>query len=180
MPGGIFSTLRAPLLLGVMVLLMLFGGGLSLVLSDDGSSLTRLTSVTTIPPTEPSDAVALLQVRPDTNGLVGSSSVERVVPVVECVDRRDPSTWLAYFGYENGNDSGVSVPVGDTNHLRAATGTPPTRFDPGRLRYAFAVALSPDETVNWSLQGRTASAGGIGPECDLGVYEDIALPAPGA
>jgi len=180
MPGGIFSSLRAPFLLGFMVMLALLGGGLTLVLSDDGSSLTRLTSVTTIPTSEGRDAVALLKVRPDPGDPARSSSVERVKPVVECVDRRDPSIWLAYFGYDNGNDSKVSVPVGDTNHLAADRGSPPSSFDPGRIRFAFAVSFPAQATANWSLQGRTASAGGIGPECDVGVYSDVALPAPGA
>jgi hypothetical protein len=176
--GGIFTSLRAPLLVGLLTMSLLLGGGLSLVLLEDGSSLTRLTSVTTIPASDHATGEALVRITPDDSASAATDGEQRVRPVLECIDRSAAAEWLAYFGYDNLNDFRVDVAAGPDNRLSATSGQPPTSFSAGRIRFAFVATVGPGETVTWALQGRAATATAGGVECDFGPYRDTALPRP--
>jgi hypothetical protein len=165
----------------MLVVALLTGGGLSLVLFDEQPDLTGLTSARS--PEEIDDldeAESLLEVTDDSTAGARPAAVERVRPVLECVDLSDGKSGIAYFGYVNTNETAVDVLHGRDNGLGAdaSAGGVPTTFAPGSNRFAFAVELGPGETVIWNLQGRTATASDISPACQFGAYQDLTLPEP--
>lgn len=177
MRGRFLKRLRTPAGMSFLALALLLGGGFSLVILDDKLPVTSLTSATSS--NDLGVAEALVQVTPSFPA-AGPTTLERVRPVLECVDRRESEQWVAYFGYQNANDGTVVVPVGADNRLEPAAldGAQPSSFAPGTARYHFGVTLEVGGTIGWSLQGRTATANAGSPECDLGAYDDVALPSP--
>jgi hypothetical protein len=165
----------------MLVVALLTGGGLSLVLFDQQPDLTGLTSARSAEDLDDLDeAESLLEVTDDTTAEAPPTALERVRPVLECVEISDGEGGIAYFGYLNTNDVAVDVLHGRDNGLGAdaSSGGVPTTFAPGSNRFAFAVELAPGETVIWNLQGRTATASGVSPACQFGAYEDLTLPEP--
>jgi hypothetical protein len=81
-------------------------------------------------------------------------------PVLECVHDRADGTRVALFGYLNQGPATAA-----TSALRGATGTPPTWFEAGRHRGVFVAEGPASSSIVWSLNGRTATAGGRSPAC---------------
>lgn len=99
-----------------------------------------------------------------------------VTPTVVCVDEQRQAV---YFGYANGGDRVVDIPVGEANAVTradgsAATDQQPTTFAPGEQGPVFWVALDDDGGApTWSLTGedgaaRTATPDDSSPTCSLG------------
>lgn len=176
--GGFWRRVRSPLAVGLLVVALLTGGGLSLVLFEEEPDLTGLTSATSTD--DLVEAESLLGITDDTAAVPPASSLERVRPFLECVDLSESEAGVAYFGYVNANDVTVEVQQGQENGLGAdaASGGVPTTFPPGSKRFAFAVEMGPGQTVIWNLQGRTATAGAGSPACEFGAYKDLRLPEP--
>ena len=97
-------------------------------------------------------------------GVLGASSSAQaaqpdVSPVLECVTVNGDGSFTAFFGYVNRSGATETVPAGGSNRLSgAATGTPPTSFQPGRQVAAFSVRSKGPAVVVWKLGNRTASA----------------------
>jgi len=181
--GGFWRRVRSPLAVGMLVVALLTGGGLSLVLFDEQPELTGLTSAHSrdVVAEDLDEAESLLEVTyDDTASVTSTTTLERVRPVLECVDLSDGAGGIAYFGYMNANDVAVAVLHGRDNGLGtdATSGGVPTTFLPGSQRFAFAVEMGQGQTVIWNLQGRTATASGGSPVCELGAYNDLTLPEP--
>ncbi|HSL58648.1 MAG TPA: hypothetical protein VK866_12460 [Acidimicrobiales bacterium] len=81
-------------------------------------------------------------------------------PVLECVHDRTDGVRVALFGYLNQGPA-TTMP----SALRGATGTPPSTFAAGRHRGVFVATGTTDGAIVWSLNGRTATAGGGSPAC---------------
>jgi hypothetical protein len=96
---------------------------------------------------------------------------EEVSPVLECVIDKGDKLYTARFGYNNPNESAVTIPVGSNNRFsptpqdRAQTIT----FLPGRHRDVFEVDFDGSNLV-WSLNGMTSTASSESDGCinDLG------------
>ena len=80
-------------------------------------------------------------------------------PILMCVARRSPASYVAIFGYEMEGTAPVHVPVGGENRFnryREDLGQP-TTFEPGTRRPAFAVVFD-GLPLTWSLAGRQVTA----------------------
>ena len=99
--------------------------------------------------------------------------------ITECVVDNGDGTLTARFGYENREGYTVRLPQGSANRLvgpvLSSTG-PVTAFPrpevvpgrPGRTPFdegVFTATFSASETITWSLDGRTATAGGATQRC---------------
>ena len=99
-----------------------------------------------------------------------------VKPVLENGGNVTPNgdgTYTATFGYNNQNELGVNIPVGENNKFSPAPQDrgQTTTFLPGRQTNTFSVILQPGETIVWTLEGPngerrtdTATAPQTGPE----------------
>jgi hypothetical protein len=104
-----------------------------------------------------------------------------LLPHLECVTLNANGSFTAYFGFQNDNGVGVSVPYGSKNALAQDTqGYRPTLFPPGDHHFAFGVdfaagqtlvyRLSPENSPTTSLRvnslaRRCGPADAIGVEC---------------
>ena len=62
-----------------------------------------------------------------------------VKPVFECV-KQDGTSYTAWFGYVNDNNNNIYITATSENFLLGTSlGTPPTKFEPGTVKYAFSV-----------------------------------------
>ena len=80
-------------------------------------------------------------------------------PILACVARRSPTSYVAIFGYEMEGTAPVHMPVGGENRFnryREDLGQP-TTFEPGTRRSAFAVVFD-GLPLTWSLAGRQITA----------------------
>ncbi|ABQ92952.1 FG-GAP repeat protein [Roseiflexus sp. RS-1] len=80
-------------------------------------------------------------------------------PILACVARRSPASYVAIFGYEMEGTAPVHMPVGGENRFnryREDLGQP-TTFEPGTRRAAFAVVFD-GLPLTWSLAGRQVTA----------------------
>ena len=80
-------------------------------------------------------------------------------PILACVARRSPASYVAIFGYEMEETAPVHMPVGGENRFnryREDLGQP-TTFEPGTRRAAFAVVFD-GLPLTWSLAGRQVTA----------------------
>lgn len=105
--------------------------------------------------------VILVGATTTTGSPAGAQSPPGPRPVLECVHDRTDGTRVALFGYLN-----QGPPVDMASTLRGATsGTPPTSFLPGRHHGVFVATGATRGSIVWSLNGRTATAGGGSPAC---------------
>jgi uncharacterized repeat protein (TIGR01451 family) len=107
----------------------------------------------------PADNAASAQV------VVTSRDEVVVTPVLECVGQLTGGLYRAHFGYLNRGSSAVDVPIGPRNAFTPAPENrgQPVRFQPGRAPDVFQVDFR--GTLEWTLTGRTASAGADSPRC---------------
>ena len=80
-------------------------------------------------------------------------------PILACVARRSPASYVAIFGYEMEGTAPVHMPVGGENRFnryREDLGQP-TTFEPGTRQAAFAVVFD-GLPLTWSLAGRQVTA----------------------
>ena len=80
-------------------------------------------------------------------------------PILACVARRSPASYVAIFGYEMEGTAPVRMPVGGENRFnryREDLGQP-TAFEPGTRQAAFAVVFD-GLPLTWSLAGRQVTA----------------------
>ncbi len=83
---------------------------------------------------------------------------EPVSPVLERVVDDCDSGYTAWFGYNNENDTRITISHGDDNILVSRMDQPqPEVFEPGRIRDVFTVKFDGSDLV-WKLDGRTATA----------------------
>jgi len=91
-----------------------------------------------------------------------------VRPVLEKVIDNCDSTYTAYFGYKNDNDTDVEIPVGNENKFTGNKNRgQPATFKPGRHVSVFSVVFDGSNLV-WSLDGRTSTASGSAAENKCG------------
>ena len=92
---------------------------------------------------------------------------DTVTPRLECVDLRDGTPDVAYWGYENTNDHTVSIPIGNRNRFRPDPEPrgQPTTFEPGRVVGQFSTRFEADEALTWDLAGDSATASATSPRC---------------
>jgi uncharacterized repeat protein (TIGR01451 family) len=106
--------------------------------------------------------------------------VKPVHPVLECVAFANNAPSVAYWGYRNGNDFPVTIPIGSTNTFTPAPGDrgQPTVFEPGRLKGVFAASFGGAATLVWHLDGKTATASSTSPHCTATVeLRKVTVPA---
>lgn len=77
---------------------------------------------------------------------------ETLIPNLECIAPRSGG-YTAFFGYDNKNGVGITVPYGTKNQLALdTTNARPTLFAPGNRDFAFGVNFSTNQTVSYTLQ----------------------------
>ena len=75
-----------------------------------------------------------------------------LLPKLECVAPNVAGTLTAYFGYENKNGVGITVPFGSKNQLPLdVNGFRNTLFNPGVHDFAFGVDFKATQTLTYSL-----------------------------
>ena len=97
---------------------------------------------------------------------VGALPTQRVIPILECVTRLGPGSWLARFGYDNPNHLPVTRQVGAENAFLPAPidRGQPVRFEPGRQRDVFETSFRGGRLA-WRLDGRFEVASTLSPRC---------------
>lgn len=106
----------------------------------------------------------------------GPQTPSSVRPILECVLDHEDGTFSAFFGYFNGNDMNVTIPVGTDNRFSPAPQDrgQPIMFESGRSPFypdaAFHILWDGVGNVVWTLTGpdgqtRTATAGQDSPLC---------------
>lgn len=76
-----------------------------------------------------------------------------VKPTIACARELDSGLTRVYFGYDNGNDVSLDVPLGDANRMPGdTTGMRPTHFYPGTHAYATIADYPSIKDVYWKLQ----------------------------
>jgi hypothetical protein len=96
------------------------------------------------------------------------SRAKDVAPLLECVVFGDGKPDIAVWGYRNGGDSAVTIPVGASNRFDPAPPGrgQPTTFEQGRHVGAFQTTFDATAgTLRWRLAGKTATASGSSPRC---------------
>ncbi|MFP4438636.1 MAG: choice-of-anchor A family protein, partial [Chloroflexaceae bacterium] len=99
-----------------------------------------------------------------------------VKPITECVANNGDGTYTAHFGYLNTSSTTISIPVGPGNRFSPDPQDrgQPTMFEPGRTPYwpdtAFNMVFDADETLVWTLNGKTATASKNGVPCSYHVF----------
>lgn len=77
---------------------------------------------------------------------------ETLIPSLDCVAPNVGGTLTAYFGYDNRNGVGVTVPFGSKNQLALdVNGFRNKLFTPGRHPFAFGIDFTTSQTVNYTL-----------------------------
>lgn len=115
----------------------------------------------TVPPTDPDTPTPT----PEDAGPVST-----LKPILECVQKLDNDSYIAYFGYKNNSTVAVELEIGSRNRFSPAPALrgQPVVFLPGRSepypRAAFSVAFNGNPLV-WLLDGATATASLNSPAC---------------
>lgn len=88
----------------------------------------------------------------------GGGGAYPVIPSLDGCRDNGNGTFTAWWGYYNGNNYSVSIPVGTNNkfHPGAYHQGQPTTFQPGNHDSAFSNTFS-GTSLTWILNGRTAS-----------------------
>lgn len=77
---------------------------------------------------------------------------EVLKPTFQCVAPAGSGKYIAYFGYDNKNGVGVSVPYGNKNKLQLdAQNRRPNLFAPGVHTFQFGVQFTTNQTVSYTL-----------------------------
>ena len=77
---------------------------------------------------------------------------EVLKPTFDCVAPNANGTLTAFFGFDNKNGVGVTVPYGNKNALaRDTLNQRPKLFAPGAHHFAFGVDFTAGQTVSWTL-----------------------------
>ncbi len=89
-----------------------------------------------------------------------------VAPLLNCI-QPDPVNggFLANFGYTNGGNATVNIPVGMNNLLTSSNGSQPTSFAPGTQNDAFQIHFGAHRFVSWLLNGSLVTATSNSPRC---------------
>ena len=92
----------------------------------------------------------------------------KVSPVLECVHKVSDAQFVAYFGFNNTNNTTVSVPVGSNNlfNPEPAGRGQPVNFIPGRQVNVFSVPFNGSNLV-WKLTTSTATASSSSKACPV-------------
>jgi uncharacterized repeat protein (TIGR01451 family) len=75
-----------------------------------------------------------------------------IKPILECVQKNSPTSYTAYFGYENRNVISVTLPIGWQNYFLPEPkdkGQPDT-FGPGRQKFVFKVDFN-GSPLSWII-----------------------------
>jgi hypothetical protein len=103
-------------------------------------------------------------------GLGGLAQAQSVSPTFECQTTENGTT-TSYWGYNNGNVSDVTVPIGSTNKFTPAPedrGQPTEFFAETRERCAFSTQHSGGNLV-WTLTNKTGTASSSGASCESSI-----------
>lgn len=109
-------------------------------------------------------------------GTVQATVTSTVSPILECVEDNGNGTFTAHFGYKNVSGSTISIPVGNSNKFTPAPADrgQPVAFSAGRTPYwpdaAFSVVFNEGETLVWTLNGKTSTAGAGSQRCAYHVF----------
>jgi len=78
---------------------------------------------------------------------------------VDCIVDNGDGTFVAFFGYDNPNTFGVTIPIGPSNYFVPNPNDrgQPTTFAPGAFQMVFSVSSNGAALV-WHLDGSTAVA----------------------
>jgi hypothetical protein len=92
--------------------------------------------------------------------------IEKISPVLECVEAKSDGSYTAHFGYYNRNNFTVDFPVGSDNAFAPAPQGrgQPTSFLPGRQVDVFRVDFDGSRLV-WRLYGKTSTASAASHRC---------------
>ncbi|MBD3377363.1 T9SS type A sorting domain-containing protein, partial [candidate division KSB1 bacterium] len=101
-----------------------------------------------------------------------------VRPILECVVPNEDGTFTAQFGYLNENDYEVTIEYGDRNKMtpNKYQDQQPKTFKPGRSDYwpnaSFSIVFEANETLVWSLDGRTSTVSSNSAPCAYHLFFD--------
>ncbi|MFC2134609.1 IPT/TIG domain-containing protein [Bacteroidota bacterium] len=94
---------------------------------------------------------------------------EKLIPVLNCVEKLDKKKYRAWFGYENYND-GILFIEGKENELKGLAKKdktePPVIFLPGIHEKVFSVEYDKKDKVKWELLKEKAEVEKNSPECN--------------
>jgi hypothetical protein len=91
--------------------------------------------------------------------------VRKVSPALECIEFGE-EVWIAYWGYNNPNESSITIEIGGQNEFVPGGNLgQPTSFDPGRKVKIFSTTQTPSTNLVWKLNGKTATSGSKGKPC---------------
>jgi hypothetical protein len=89
-----------------------------------------------------------------------ASALSSVKPLLDCVVQNGDGSWTAIFGYDNPNESAVTIPVGPKNEFGPKEyGQPqPTSFEPGLHRGVLSITVTGGRDPEWDLDGTKVEA----------------------
>ncbi|GHO86298.1 hypothetical protein KSZ_43040 [Dictyobacter formicarum] len=95
---------------------------------------------------------------------IGSGIVQ---PILECVQLQASGGYLARFGYLNTSSGDITIPIGVDNMTVPGryNNFLPTNFIPGRQYAVVQINVSNSNAVAWMLNGSTATASPLSPQC---------------
>jgi hypothetical protein len=84
---------------------------------------------------------------------------EPITPVLECVEDNGDETYTAYFGYDNGNSTGVYIPIANRNNFSPMPidRGQPVVFEPGEQANVFSVIFD-GRDLTWTLDESVVTA----------------------
>ncbi len=127
-----------------------------------------VTATPTLMPTEtPTPTLTPTATPTDTpTPTVTPTPLQPITPILECVEETADGSLVAYFGYDNPNESAVTIPIGPNNSFTATSQDQgqPIVFEPGRNTRTFSVIFH--GTLVWKLDGSTARASNRSARCD--------------
>ncbi len=90
-----------------------------------------------------------------------------LVPRAECIEFASGGQLQATFGYTNNNPFPIALPIGAVNKFSpgASDRGQPTNFTQGQVNSVFKVPFAEADTIEWLLNGRSASASSSIPFC---------------
>lgn len=88
-----------------------------------------------------------------------------LVPILDCVEELERGRLRAHFGFENGYDEKLYVPIGEHNEFKPAPKDrdQPIYFKPGVHERVFSLTLEDSQSVTWLLEGGKALANADSP-----------------
>lgn len=92
-----------------------------------------------------------------SSGQAGNVCRAKIVPVCHGVVDQGDGTFVAWFGYQNRNDTAVTIAVGPQNRLSNGSTEQPTAFEPGVHSGVFSVEFN-GPVLEWDLDGSSVVA----------------------